>query len=134
MSNDVPEGNCSFCGGPISDVRAELHWHGRDGSWGVGFAGICQPCDIDYGIGCINGKFEEWRATAPDPSHLISIAEEAELEKVSRRFHRYPHHGGQWQAFLTRRREGDVIWRTQHGFAMVRNGRPVSGFGLPRPL
>jgi hypothetical protein len=133
MPNDLPNGNCSFCGGPITEIECVLHWHGADGS-GLGFSGICQPCDIDYGIGCINGKFDEWRSAAPDPSVLTSPAEVADLEEVSRKLRRYPKNNSNWQAFLTRRREGDEIWQTHHGFAMVRNGRPVSGFALPRPL
>jgi hypothetical protein len=134
MHSDVPAGNCIFCDGPITEIDCVLHWRNADNTGGFSYSGICRACDIDYGLSYYEGAYHGWQPAAPDPSELISIAEEAELEKVSRKFHRYPHHGGHWQAFLTRRRESDEIWRTQHGFAMVRNGRPVSGYGLPRPL
>jgi hypothetical protein len=134
MHNDVPGGTCVFCDGPITEIECTLHWRNADHTGGFGYSGICRVCDIDYGMSYHDGAYHGWHPAAPDPDSLTGIAEEAELEEISRKLRHYPKASSNWQTFLTRRREGDEIWRTQHGFAMVRNGRPVSGYAFPGPI
>ncbi len=125
MSTDIPNGECTFCGGPITSIQCDLHWSEPGKSGGFGYSGVCQQCDIDYRLSFYNEAFDEWRPSAPDPSKLISIAREPELESQSRKLQRYAVLGSQWQAFLARRRKGDEVWRVQDGFAGVRGANCV---------
>jgi hypothetical protein len=133
MHSDVPDGQCALCGGLIAEVECDLHWTNADRTGGFGYSGRCLPCDVDYSAAWSQAGFTGWTINAPDPSALTARAEESELETVSRKLQRYRASNAKWQAFLNRRREGDEVWRTEIGFAMVRRGLPVSAYPLPFP-
>ena len=48
MPDDVPDGKCTFCDGPITEIQRVSHWRNADHSSGFGYSGICRECDIDY--------------------------------------------------------------------------------------
>jgi hypothetical protein len=140
QSSDIPAGECLFCGGPISDPQRDGHWSEYGGGGGFWFSGNCPRCGIDFRLSVRNGVFDEWRPDAPEASELKSAVEEDELVSLTAKFRRYATLGPKWCAFLSRRRDGDVVWRfgsadgLHNGFAVVRDGRPVSRFAVFSPM
>ena len=134
---DIPAaGLCTFCGGPITDSKLVGHWKECDGGGGFWFSGKCTACDVDFRLAVRNGVFESWQPDAPDAKDLRAILCEKELATLTNRFQRYATLGPKWQVFLARRRVMDEVWRfgsadgLHNGFAVVRDGRPVSRFAV----
>ena len=131
---DIPDGQCPFCGGPITDAKVALLWSGKGLDGGFSVCGLCRLCDIDFGVSARNGLFGAWGPDAPELSEMKTIVGEDELPTLSMKFDRYATLGPKWRAFLARRRDGDEVWRFgsadgfHNGFAVVRGGRPVSRF------
>ncbi|OWK45715.1 hypothetical protein [Fimbriiglobus ruber] len=134
----TPDELCPLCGGTVAEVRGLMHWSEYDGVGGTILGGRCSACDTDLRRRVARGESPAWRALVPPPELLRAAVSAEELPALTARFERVTLFGQWWAEFLAYRQPGDEVWRFTgvdgtEGFAIVRQGRPLTQFLTPDP-
>ena len=125
---------CPLCGSEIVEVRCVAH----SVEFGSVERGRCSACDTTLARGPSSNDPLAWHARVPAPEQLLAVVTRQELEALTARIGRLVFYDRDWAEFLGSRRSGDEVWRFasengREGFAVVRQGRPLTQFLPPEP-
>jgi hypothetical protein len=141
LMDRLPDGECVFCAGKITQAVISVMADGRDPITGEPFSvvnmrGRCAVCDVVYYLHLHNAVAnpDGWQLRAPSTSELFAPLSDAGIAELNVKLLRYEAVGKKWQEFVKGARETDRLWRFvraddgRTGITHVRSGIPIDRF------